>query len=68
MPYDSIAALPDSVKSALPRGAQQIYLGAFNGAWKEYSEAKDREARAHKVAWATVKKKYQKVDGEWVKQ
>jgi len=68
MPYESIAELPDPVKSALPKSAQRIYLGAFNAAWKEYSDSNDREARAHKVAWAAVKNKYVKNDGKWVKR
>jgi cation transport regulator len=68
MPYDSISELPDSVKGVLPKGAQEIYLGAFNGAWGEYSDADDREALAHKVAWAAVKKKYEKKDGRWGKR
>jgi cation transport regulator len=68
MPYDSVSELPDSVKGALPTRAQEIYCGAFNGAWEEYSEADDREERAHKVAWAAVKSKYQKKDGDWVEK
>jgi cation transport regulator len=68
MPYDSVSELPDSVKGALPTSAQEIYRGAFNAAWDEYSEADDREERAHKVAWAAVKNKYQKKDGDWVEK
>jgi cation transport regulator len=68
MPYDSISELPDSVRDNLPEGAQEIYKEAFNSAWDEYSDSDDREERAHKVAWAAVKKKYEKKGGDWVKK
>lgn len=68
MPYKMISQLPDSVRDNLPKDAQQIYKEAFNNAWDEYSDQKDREARAHKVAWAAVKKKYEKRDDKWVKK
>ncbi|MGD8407548.1 MAG: ChaB family protein [Thiohalophilus sp.] len=68
MPYDRIDQLPDSVRNNLPKEAQQIYKEAFNNAWEEYSDRSDREATAHKVAWAAVKKKYEKSSGKWVKK
>ena len=68
MPYDRIDQLPDSVRTHLPTGAQQIYKEAFNHAWEEYANRDDREATAHKVAWAAVKKKYVKRDEQWVKK
>lgn len=70
MPYQSRKDLPDSVKHVLPTHAQDIYLAVFNHAWDEYKEAKDRrenasrEETAHKVAWAAVKKKYEKLDDD----
>jgi cation transport regulator len=72
MPYHKLAELPDSVKENLPRQAQEIYLAAFNSAWDQYRSPKDRsgdddrETVAHKVAWAAVKKKFEKRGGEWV--
>lgn len=66
MPYKNVSDLPDSVKDNLPKHAQEIYMEAFNNAWDEYDEAKERrggatrEETAHKVAWAAVKKKYEK--------
>ena len=72
MPYDSISDLPDAVRDALPKHAQEIYLAAFNNAWQEYAKASDRrggasrEETAHKVAWAAVKQKYEKVGDRWV--
>ena len=74
MPYARNADLPASVRDNLPQGAQTIYRNAFNSAWQEYAE-KDkrragttREETAHRVAWAAVKKSYQKKAGHWVKK
>ena len=73
MPYDSKKDLPDSVRDNLPSHAQEIYMKAFNSAWDEYSNSKDRrgnetrEETAHKVAWAAVKKEYHKEGDRWVK-
>ena len=71
MPYKTVASLPENVRNHLPRHAQEIYLAAYNNAWEEYREAEDRrgtssrEEVAHKVAWAAVKRKYQKQLGKW---
>lgn len=73
MPYKSISDLPANVKENLPEHAQEIYLKAFNNAWNEYVNPSDRkedasrEETAHKVAWAAVKKVYEKDErsGRW---
>ena len=73
MPYDSVSDLPASVKDHLPRHAQEIYMKAFNSAWNEYRDADKRvddsshEETAHRVAWAAVKKVYEKDEstGQW---
>lgn len=71
MPYDKLTDLPDSVKHVLPKHAQEIYLAAFNNAWSEYKEEKDRrgddsrEEVAHKVAWSAVKQNYKKKGTTW---
>jgi cation transport regulator len=72
MPYQQTSELPDSVKNALPPHAQDIYKEAFNNAWTEYKSSKDRrgdsdrEETAHRVAWAAVKKSYEKgSDDKW---
>jgi cation transport regulator len=73
MPYKTDSDLPQSVRDALPKHAQDIYRSAFNGAWDEYGDAckrrggESREEAAHKVAWAAVKDKYEKDDktGNW---
>lgn len=72
MPYSSNSDLPTNVKNVLPSHALNIYREAFNNAYDEYKQPKDRrgsigrEEVAHKVAWSAVKHKYQKDDdGEW---
>ena len=72
MPYEKTSELPDSVKDNLPKHAQEIYISAFNSAWDQYDEPEERrgddtrEETAHKVAWAAVKKKYEKQNDKWV--
>lgn len=76
MPYRDVEELPDSVRNNLPRHAQEIYLGAYNNAWEQYSDPKKRrnkaslEEVAHRVAWSAVKKEYKKdrETGEWRKK
>ncbi|QQG51326.1 MAG: putative cation transport regulator ChaB [Candidatus Saccharibacteria bacterium] len=72
MPYKSKSELPESVRNVLPDHAQGIYKEAFNSAYDEYDKPEerrgdaDREEVAHKVAWAAVKKKYEKgADDKW---
>ncbi len=73
MPYDAIRDLPESIRNNLSDHAQEIYMKAYNNAWKEYKDAKDRkgnasrEETAHKVAWAAVKTQYRKNNqtGQW---
>jgi cation transport regulator len=72
MPYQKTSDLPDSVKDNLPNHAQEIYMAAYNSAWEEYDEPEERrgdasrEETAHRVAWAAVKKKYEKQGDKWV--
>ena len=66
MPYRKITDLPESVQKHLPKHAQEIYLEAFNNAWKQYD---GNEVTAHKVAWSAVKKEYVKnEEGKWIKK
>lgn len=72
MPYKKNLDLPDRVTNVLPTHAQDVYRVAFNSAWNEYREPKNRrgnegqEEVAHKVAWQAVKKTYHKGDdGKW---
>jgi cation transport regulator len=76
MPYNKVSELPESVKGNLPQHAQEIYQAAFNNAWDQYDEARERrgdnsrEETAHSVAWAAVKRDYEKDDatGKWHKK
>ncbi len=75
MPYTSRQDLPESVTNVLPAHGQDIYKEAFNSAYEEYKDAKDRRADedretvAHKVAWAAVEKMYEKgADDKWHKK
>lgn len=73
MPYEDLDELPKSVRDNLPQHAQEIYMKAFNNAWDEYADPEERrgdasrEETAHKVAWAAVKKVYEKDEesGRW---
>lgn len=67
MPYKSTGELPDGVREHLPKHAQDIYKSAYNSAWEQYGHD---EERAHRVAWAAVKKSYKKdkESGRWVKK
>ena len=72
MPYRANVDLSPRVRNVLPSHAQDIYRTAFNNAWREYADASKRRGRgsqeetAHRVAWAAVKAKYEKADGQWV--
>lgn len=74
MPYQKLSELPDSVRDNLPKHAQEIYQAAFNNAWEQYDQPEERrgdasrEETAHRVAWAAVKKKYEKIGEEWVRK
>lgn len=65
MPYNHIDDLPDSVKNHLPKHAAEIFRAAFNNAHQEYGE----EEAAFRVAWAAVKRDYEKGEDEnWHKK
>ena len=65
MPYKTNDDLPANISQHLPDQAQTIFRKAFNSAYDEY----DNEVTAFKVAWAAVKKVYEKAaDGSWVKK
>ena len=65
-PANRASSLHDGYLRLLP----DIYQQAFNSAWSQYKEAEDRrgddsrEEVAHKVAWAAVKKEYEKGDDD----
>jgi cation transport regulator len=61
---------------SLPTHAQHIFKKAHANAVKEYQNPSKRrggksqsaEEVAHKAAWAAIKQKYKKQDGEWVRK
>jgi cation transport regulator len=55
MPYSSLADLPSNIKK-LPKHAQEIWLAAFNSAYKNVPEGQNPEAYAFAVANSAVKK------------
>lgn len=74
MPYAASADLPAPIRKALPAHAQLIYRKAFTNAWRQYADAAKRkrggtrEEVANRVAWAAVKRKYQKRGTRWVRK
>ena len=63
MPYNKRDELPDAVQK-LPSHAQDIYMSAFNSAFKQYNGDEEKCAA---TAWAAVKMKFKKgEDGNWV--
>ncbi len=66
MPYATTDDLPESVRDHLPQPARDIYLAAFNNAWRRYARDSDREAVVHRIAWSAVKRRYRKDGDVWV--
>jgi len=64
MPYRSNSDLPAAVRSHLPPHAQDICREAFNHAFA--AQDPGQEERAHRIAWAAVKRSYVKVGGSWI--
>ena len=64
MPYDK-SNPPDKIKD-LPAHAQDVWMSAFNNAWKEYN---GDEAKCNATAWSAVEKAGYKQDekGNWIK-
>jgi cation transport regulator len=73
MPYQETAELPAGIRRNLPQHAQEIFLAAYNNAWEEYQDPEKRRGQAtqeevaRRVAWAAVKKEYEKdpETGKW---
>ncbi len=72
MRHKSKKDLPATIR-ALPEGAQQIYLEAYNRAWDEYEANPSgdgtmmRDSAAHRHAWAAMKHEYEQSweTGQW---
>jgi cation transport regulator len=66
MPYDVNADLPPSVRSHLPEHAQDIFREAFNHAHSAHAHDPRQEEASFRIAWAAVKREYEKVGDGWV--
>ena len=66
MPYALNDDLPPSVRHVLPPHAQDIYRAAFNNAFDRHGG--DGEQTAHRIAWAAVKRRYEKRGTVWVEK
>lgn len=58
--YDSIRDLPFVCQFNLPEAAQKVYRTAFNRAWREAGESKERFFVAQKAAWAEVRNRFER--------
>ena len=68
MPYGVNADLPPSVRGHLPEHAQTIFREAFNHAYAEHDGDPRQEEAAFRIAWAAVKRRYEKFGDEWVEK
>lgn len=66
MPYRVNADLPPSVRDHLPAHAQDIFREAFNAAYAAHEGDPRQEEAAFRIAWAAVKRTYEKIGPEWV--
>ena len=65
MPYRFNEDLPPSVRGHLPEHAQDIYREAFNHAFAAHAGDPRQEEADHRIAWAAVKRRYEKVGDFW---
>lgn len=66
MPYRSNADLPAPLQRTLPPHAQDIYREAFNHAFAARAGDPRQEEASHRIAWAAVKRSYEKVGDRWI--
>ncbi len=66
MPYASNEDLPLSVRNHLPQHAQDIFRATFNSAYQVHHGDPREEEIAFRIAWAAVKKSYDKVGDKWL--
>ncbi len=64
MPYESLQALPPTIRRQLPLRAQEIFWEAFNSAWEQWADPLTRQGPAaieeavSRAAWAAVRRAY----------
>ena len=68
MPYRSNDDLPPGVRDHLPEHAQDIFREAFNHAFAAHADDPRQEEAAFRIAWAAVKRRYEKAGGDWVER
>lgn len=68
MPYRHTSDLPPAVRDHLPEHAQEIFLAAFNNAYDDHRGDPRQEEAAFRIAWAAVKRSYEKDGERWVKR
>ena len=68
MPYRENNDLPPTVRNHLPDHAQSIYREAFNHAFAAHAGDPRQEEAAHRIAWAAVKRSYEKIGDGWVRR
>ena len=66
MPYKVNADLPPSVRDHLPDHAQDIFRETFYHAYAAHANDPRQEEAAFRIAWAAVKRSYEKVGDAWV--
>lgn len=66
MPYSTNTDLLASIQRHLPPHAQDIYREAFNHAFAAHVGDPRQEEAAHRIAWAAVKRSYEKIADTWV--
>ena len=68
MPYRINADLPPSIRGHLPEHAQDIFREAFNHAYAAHAGDPRQEEAAFRIAWAAVKRSYERIDHVWVRK
>jgi cation transport regulator len=72
--YEKIEDLPEPLKNALPKDAQEIYLAAYQENWQEYDAEQGgemgREGVAHRDAMQAVMQKFRldQENGKWYRR
>jgi len=68
VPYSTNTDLPVSIQRRLPPHAQDIYREAFNHAFAAHVGDPRQEEAAHRIAWAAVKRSYEKIVDTWIRR
>jgi cation transport regulator ChaB len=64
MRYENQKDLPETITHVLPDDAQKVYLEIYNRAWDEYDQETigdmDRHSVAHRQAWETIERTFER--------